>query len=350
MGPKMYCAPNGKSRRTCANYATSPVVQIKLGDLDMQDFNLIISIVRRGEVSSLMMVLLRWRSAFRGRVPEATRICGASTQTSPRPCYLVASNVRVVIDTVMPDLRNNASHLSSSSHVILRNIINRSETMQCCKISDMLDLTMKSPHGTRTSFRISTNLVVVFEHAHDQVDQATVRHSYIELHCGAADSSSPPLRCYQRYLVLQCSRYLQLSGHFTCNMRLIDTDALKLVEYLGQNIPVYAILSHTWGDGEISFEEFNNLNPESLEKSGYLKIQRAAAQAKKDGCKFIWIDTCCKCSQRLQVRDGVFTSNVLLRHRQEIKRRIVRSYQLYVQMVRRSGCMLRISSRPGVYG
>ncbi|KAJ2981865.1 hypothetical protein NUW58_g6579 [Xylaria curta] len=63
---------------------------------------------------------------------------------------------------------------------------------------------------------------------------------------------------------------------------------------LGKDAPPYAILSHTWaidGDNEVSFQDVRDGNGKN--KSGYKKIQLCATQAKKDGLKFCWIDTCC---------------------------------------------------------
>lgn len=38
-------------------------------------------------------------------------------------------------------------------------------------------------------------------------------------------------------------------------MRFINTTTLKLEEFFGSDIPEYAILSHTWEDEEVSFQE-----------------------------------------------------------------------------------------------
>jgi hypothetical protein len=77
----------------------------------------------------------------------------------------------------------------------------------------------------------------------------------------------------------------------------------------------YAILSHTWGqdDDEVTFEDLNN-QPESQrktswlgwfartapigdstreEKIGYKKLWFCIEQARRDGLKYCWIDTCC---------------------------------------------------------
>jgi hypothetical protein len=39
-------------------------------------------------------------------------------------------------------------------------------------------------------------------------------------------------------------------------MRLINCITLKLEEFLGDDIPPYAILSHTWDREEVSLAEF----------------------------------------------------------------------------------------------
>jgi hypothetical protein len=71
-------------------------------------------------------------------------------------------------------------------------------------------------------------------------------------------------------------------------MRLLNVDT---VEYEVRKTEPYVILSHTWGDEEIAYEELGLDN--ITEKAGYQKILRACAQAKKQGYQYIWIDTCC---------------------------------------------------------
>ncbi|KAK3997615.1 heterokaryon incompatibility protein-domain-containing protein [Cladorrhinum sp. PSN332] len=73
-------------------------------------------------------------------------------------------------------------------------------------------------------------------------------------------------------------------------MRLINTATLQLDEFVGE-IPEYAIVSHTWGDREVTFQEF--YTPEGRQEPSYAKIQLSARQARADGFKYVWIDTCC---------------------------------------------------------
>ena len=74
-------------------------------------------------------------------------------------------------------------------------------------------------------------------------------------------------------------------------MRLLDTSSLQLREFFDDNVPSYAILSHTWGDEEVSLEDF--AKPESRSLSGFSKIEGCCALAKTKGWQYVWIDTCC---------------------------------------------------------
>ncbi|KIW10635.1 hypothetical protein PV08_11599 [Exophiala spinifera] len=74
-------------------------------------------------------------------------------------------------------------------------------------------------------------------------------------------------------------------------MQLINTDTLRLEEFVGKKIPDYAILSHTWGDDEVSFKDFQE--PSCVHKKGYVKISTTCKKAREAGIKYAWIDTCC---------------------------------------------------------
>ncbi|KAK0710685.1 beta transducin-like protein HET-E4s [Lasiosphaeris hirsuta] len=78
-------------------------------------------------------------------------------------------------------------------------------------------------------------------------------------------------------------------------MRLLerdDTGGARLTEDLPNNkIPPYAILSHTWGDGEVFFRDL--IDGTGKSKLGYDKIRFCGDKAWKDGLKFFWVDTCC---------------------------------------------------------
>jgi hypothetical protein len=71
-------------------------------------------------------------------------------------------------------------------------------------------------------------------------------------------------------------------------MRLLNVNSLKLEERKNE---AYAILSHTWGKGEVSFEELGTKG--AKQKAGHQKILETCAQAERDGHQFVWIDSCC---------------------------------------------------------
>ncbi|TRX89915.1 hypothetical protein FHL15_009187 [Xylaria flabelliformis] len=75
-------------------------------------------------------------------------------------------------------------------------------------------------------------------------------------------------------------------------MRLINTHTLSLVELVGDDIPPYAVLSHTWGEDEITFQDMHR--PDSArQKIGWLKAKYACRLAAQNGFLYVWIDTCC---------------------------------------------------------
>jgi hypothetical protein len=74
-------------------------------------------------------------------------------------------------------------------------------------------------------------------------------------------------------------------------MWLINTTTLQLEEFVGENVPEYAILSHRWRDGEVLFHEIDT--PTAHAKKGYAKIIATCQRAKNDGIGYAWIDTCC---------------------------------------------------------
>jgi hypothetical protein len=69
--------------------------------------------------------------------------------------------------------------------------------------------------------------------------------------------------------------------------------AFSLTEFAGDNIPKYAILSHTWGaDGEeVTFKDVVRGTGKS--KAGYKKLTFCGEQAARDGLLYFWVDTCC---------------------------------------------------------
>ena len=118
-------------------------------------------------------------------------------------------------------------------------------------------------------------------------------------------------------------------------MRLINTETFELEEFMGP-VPRYAILSHTWGDGEVTLQDWqavrqddrwrpiglsSTLRSQSSEhrlpiyhtpptdnslfndcltvfnsrgtRAGFWKILKACFQARADGLGYLWVDTNC---------------------------------------------------------
>src|SRR6266702_4018572 len=79
-------------------------------------------------------------------------------------------------------------------------------------------------------------------------------------------------------------------------MRLLKLEAsgeFSLTEFIGDSVPQYAILSHTWGadDDEVTFKDL--MDHAGKNKAGYAKIQFCAKQAANNGLQYFWVDTCC---------------------------------------------------------
>ena len=79
-------------------------------------------------------------------------------------------------------------------------------------------------------------------------------------------------------------------------MRLLkrkDDGDFSLTQFFGDNVPQYAILSHTWGaDGEeVTFRDI--MDRTGSDKTGYNKIRFCADQAASDSLQYFWVDTCC---------------------------------------------------------
>lgn len=81
-------------------------------------------------------------------------------------------------------------------------------------------------------------------------------------------------------------------------MRLLHSESLELRDFPNHEGISYAILSHTWAEEEVLFEDINGFNARTMpshikQKQGYKKIKACCAQAASDGFDAVWIDTCC---------------------------------------------------------
>jgi Heterokaryon incompatibility protein (HET) len=74
-------------------------------------------------------------------------------------------------------------------------------------------------------------------------------------------------------------------------MRLLNATTHRLEAMPPDKTVRYAILSHTWGKGEVTFQEIDD--SKAKDKQGYTKIRLCCEQALKDGLDFVWVDTCC---------------------------------------------------------
>lgn len=91
-------------------------------------------------------------------------------------------------------------------------------------------------------------------------------------------------------------------------MRLLNTATLEVEDYIGSNVPAYAILSHTWGDQEVTLQEWiayrqeqshhhqlkgNGTSQPRKSHLGRAKIESFGRVARRDGHDHVWVDTCC---------------------------------------------------------
>jgi hypothetical protein len=79
-------------------------------------------------------------------------------------------------------------------------------------------------------------------------------------------------------------------------MRLLYLDSDKslcIEEFFGNNVPSYAILSHTWGPAgsEVTYKDISQGTGKG--KAGYEKIRFCGEKATSHSLKYFWVDTCC---------------------------------------------------------
>ncbi|KAI0810082.1 hypothetical protein GGR55DRAFT_689254 [Xylaria sp. FL0064] len=80
-------------------------------------------------------------------------------------------------------------------------------------------------------------------------------------------------------------------------MRLLQRDGAGnyslTPDLASDDIPPYAILSHTWGPDEVVFTDLAKTWDDWQQKAGYDKIRFCAEQARRHGLRYFWVDTCC---------------------------------------------------------
>lgn len=101
-------------------------------------------------------------------------------------------------------------------------------------------------------------------------------------------------------------------------MRLLNVETLQLEVFEGGPRTTFAILSHTWSDEEVTFQDMMSFSfshtshslpipphihpslhqsrpgPKAVEsKKGFSKILSCCKKARQEGYQYVWIDTCC---------------------------------------------------------
>ena len=75
-------------------------------------------------------------------------------------------------------------------------------------------------------------------------------------------------------------------------LKYLSGSNFELLSFDDDNLPPYAILSHTWTVGEeVTYGEL--MTGGGKNKTGYSKIRFCAGRAATDSLEYFWIDTCC---------------------------------------------------------
>ena len=78
-------------------------------------------------------------------------------------------------------------------------------------------------------------------------------------------------------------------------MRLLENNhgKISLTDDLNNDLPEYAILSHTWGRNDEEVNYCDLVDGIGEKKTSYKKIRFCAEQAKRDRLEYCWVDTYC---------------------------------------------------------
>ncbi|KAI8674031.1 HET domain-containing protein [Fusarium keratoplasticum] len=74
-------------------------------------------------------------------------------------------------------------------------------------------------------------------------------------------------------------------------MRLLNTQTIVVETFGDDQIPPYAILSHTWEAEEVTFQDMEL--GKATGKKGWAKVKGSCSMARKNGFDYVWLDTCC---------------------------------------------------------
>lgn len=72
-----------------------------------------------------------------------------------------------------------------------------------------------------------------------------------------------------------------------------STYSLEAHDVDAPDAKAYCILSHTWGDDEVTFAEMKTSLQTAVTKKGFEKIRGICEIALELGCLYAWVDTCC---------------------------------------------------------
>jgi hypothetical protein len=75
-------------------------------------------------------------------------------------------------------------------------------------------------------------------------------------------------------------------------LKRLPSGEFELIPFDDDSPPPYAILSHTWVEGqEVAYSEL--VASAGKDKTGYAKIRFCVDRAAADGIDYCWVDTCC---------------------------------------------------------
>jgi len=76
-------------------------------------------------------------------------------------------------------------------------------------------------------------------------------------------------------------------------MRLLNTHNWEIKDFISDDeVPPYAILSHTWDEEEINFQQWEGMVVSDIShRKGYNKIKQFGEKAAGNGFGWAWVDT-----------------------------------------------------------
>jgi hypothetical protein len=105
-----------------------------------------------------------------------------------------------------------------------------------------------------------------------------------EARCGRQRIQSPQYSSQKLCTIIK----VFLTGF--CLLEFNSDGDFSLTMFPADKIPQkYAILSHTWGAEEVTFEDLQNGT--GTKRAGYKKIRFCGEQAKRDGLQYFWVET-----------------------------------------------------------